>query len=153
MVQEAVDTDLSTEGSFWTWGSTSVLCRWQNTGMGCSEKLWSLLLGHLHKLPGHRLGRTALSVTAWAGVLDQITTRGSFQLQSILWFCDFVVLWGMDLKHLKRWISFGQTKIDQEMVTPVLIKICCKETQDLVWKRTRQFSTFEVDWLFPVTLL
>ena len=64
--QEVTGTNWNIRRSLWAPEITSVLCRWRSTDTGCSERLWSLLLRDLPKLPGHGHGPPSLGFPAGA---------------------------------------------------------------------------------------
>ena len=66
--QKAVCTNGNIRVSLSTPGSISMLCGLWSIDTGCPERLWSLLLGQLQKLPGYGTGHYVLSGPTWAGV-------------------------------------------------------------------------------------
>lgn len=56
---------------------------WLSRGTGCPERWWNLYSS------GYGLGQVSLGSSAWAGGLDKMTSRGSFQTQTV---CDSVTL-------------------------------------------------------------
>lgn len=76
---EATNTNWNTKSSIWTSGNTSSFVWWLNTRTDCLERLSSSLLATLPKPSGHSPGQPTQRIPDWAGELDQIDQRGSFQ--------------------------------------------------------------------------
>jgi len=70
--------------SFWTLGNFFFLWRWLHTATDCSRSCGVSILGDIQKLSGHGPGQLALDGSVWAGVLDQMTSRGPLHLQDII---------------------------------------------------------------------
>ena len=96
----------------------SSLWRWLTLAQA-SQRGWELfVLADIQKPAGHAPGKPALGHPAWAGGLDQMTSRGPFEPQT-LWFCETAMLVNI-IKMLGLFILNHWT---------------CLEVQQCAWER------------------
>lgn len=82
--KEAMGMNWKTGSVVWTSRSSSLLWRWLSSGIGCPEKLWSLLLGYLQKPPWHGPEQSAITKISEQDDLQQFLPPSTV-LWSLLW--------------------------------------------------------------------
>jgi len=106
--QGAMGTNWSIGSSVWTWGRTSSLWGWRSTGTGCPERLWSFLLWRYSRPAWTRSCAACCRWHCFSRRVGLDDPQRSLPTHSILWFCDFVILWFFLFLQLPySWSKFG----------------------------------------------
>lgn len=111
--------------------SNSLRCKWQSTGTGYLETLWSVFFGDLPKPPGHGSDHPALCTPKWVDDIQRSLSTSAF-------------LWLILSATLKKYILFD-IKVKKYVLIVISVATAMPFIKIFIQKG---LVTLKIEWIF-----